>query len=72
MYTQKGRRPYLFQLLADPGKAWGCSTNTFVIHSLIYSFIDSSFSKIKYLRRRYALMVNDGAFSHKIDYVPIF
>ena len=25
-----------------------------------------------YLRRRHALMVEDGAFSHKIDYVTIF
>ena len=25
----------------------------------------------KYLRRRHALMVEDGAFSHKIDYLTI-
>ena len=40
------------------------STNT----SGTDSFIQSWFVKIS-LRHRYALMVADGAFSHKIDYV---
>ena len=47
--------------LADLGKARGCSTNTFV-NDQVY-FVEIS------LRRRHALMVADGAFSHKIDYV---
>ena len=28
---------FVWDLLADPGEARGCSTNTFVIHSLIKS-----------------------------------
>ena len=56
-----------FLFLADLGEARGCSTNISVINSLI----QSSFVKIS-LRRRHALMVEDGAFSHKIDYVTIF
>ena len=48
--------------LADPGEARGCSTNTSVIQWL--------FVKIS-LRRCHAPMVEDGAFSHKIDYVTI-
>ena len=59
------------QLLADPGKARGCSTNTSVIHSFIHSLIQSWFVKIS-LRRRHAVMVEDGASSHKIDYVGKF
>ena len=58
-------------LLADPGEARGCSTNTFVINSLINSLSRSSFVKIS-LRRRHTLIVEDGAFSHKIDYFTIF
>ena len=46
--------------LADPGKARGCSTNTFVIDSFSWRW----FVKIS-LPRRHALMVADGAFSHK-------
>ena len=53
--------------LADLGKDRGCSTNTTIIHSLI----QSRFVKIS-LRRRHALIVEDGAFSHKIDYITIF
>ena len=54
--------------LADPGKARGCSINTFVTDSLIKSV---HFVKIS-LRRRHALLVEDGAFSHKIDYIANF
>ncbi len=57
-------------LLADPGEARGCSTNTSVIHSFIHSLIQSWFVKIS-LWRRHALSVADGDFSHKIDYVTI-
>ena len=53
-------------LLADPDKARSCSTNTFVINW----FSHSSFVKI-YLRHCHALMVQDGASSHKIDYFTI-
>ena len=59
-------------LLADPGEARGCSTNSFVIHktdSFIHSLTDP-LVKI-FLWRRHALMVEDGAFSHIIDNVPI-
>ena len=56
--------------LADPGKAKGCFIKTLVIHYLIESLTDT-LVKIS-LRRRHALMVQDGAFSHKIDYIPIF
>ena len=52
--------------LADPGEARGCSTNTSVTNSLSHS----RFVKIS-LQRRHALVVKDGAFSHKIDYVSI-
>ena len=50
-------------LLADPCKARGCSTNSFVVNSIIQSW----FVKIS-LGRRHALVVEDGAFSHKMDY----
>ena len=53
-------------LLADPGEARGCSTNTPVNNSLTGPLV-----KI-FLRCRHALMVEDGVFSHTIDYVPIF
>ena len=43
----------LIQLLADPCKVRDCSTNTFVIHYLIYLVIDWSFVKIS-LRRLHA------------------
>ena len=56
--------------LADPGKARGCSPNTFVTDSLI-ELLSEPLVKI-YLRRRHALMVEDGAFSQKIDYFSIF
>ena len=57
---------YSFWQLADLGKARGCSTNTSVINSLTHPLV-----KV-FLRRRHAVMVDDGAFSHKTDYVPIF
>ena len=47
--------------LVEPGEERGCSANSFVIHSLTHW----SFGKIS-LRHRHALMVKDGAFSHKI------
>ena len=56
----------LITSLADPGKARGCSTNTSVIHSLIKSWFVT-----KNLQGRHALMVEDSAFSHRIDYVTI-
>ena len=55
------------RLLSDPGEARGCSTNTSVINWLTdWWFVEIS------LRRRHALVVKDGAFSHKIDYSLIF
>ena len=39
-------------------------------HLSINSFIKSSLVKIS-VQRRHALMVGDGAFSLKIDYIPI-
>ena len=59
-----------FALLADPGKPRGCSTNTSVINWLIKSESDP-LVKIS-LRRRHSLMVEYGAFSHKIDQVTFF
>ena len=55
--------PHFF---ADPGEARGCSTNSLVINSVSNTLVKIS------LRRRHALMVEDGAFSHKIDYVTFF
>ena len=60
-----------FVYLADPGKARGCSTNTFIIDLLINLLSHWSFVKIS-LQRPHALMVEDGAFSHKIDYSFFF
>ena len=40
-YTYSGTKSVmLFMLLADPGEAWGCSTNTVNIHSFIYTLIN--------------------------------
>ena len=55
-----------FTFFAIPGEARGCSTNTFVIKSLIRS----SFVKIS-LRRHQALMVEGNAFGHKKGYFAI-
>ena len=63
------RSKYIY-FLADRGKVRGCSTNTFVIHWLITWLSDPLF-KIS-LRRRQVLKVEDGAFSHRIDYVHFF
>ena len=49
------------------GEARGCSTNSFVSKLLSKLW----FVKIS-LRRRQTLTVEDGTFSHKIDYVTIF
>ena len=46
----------------------GCSTNTSVIHALIKQL---TFGKIS-LWRRHAIMVEDGALSHTMDYVKYF
>ena len=51
--------------LEDPGKARGCSTNTSVINLLSDSII---LCEDIYSWCRNALMVEDGAFSQKIDY----
>ena len=58
-----GAAPYFQQSRAKPGVF---STNTFVTDWLAHS----SFVKI-YLWRRHACLVEDGAFSHKIDYLSI-
>ena len=55
---------------AEQGEARGCSTNSSVINSLIKS-LSHPLVKI-YLQRRHALILGDGAFSHKIDYGTIF
>ena len=55
--------------LADPGKARGCSTNIFAIHSFIHSAnFPDPLGKI-YLRRRHAQTVKNGASSHKTNYI---
>ena len=59
-----------FTFSNGPGVAWGRSTNTFVTHSFIDSFLKSSFVEVS-VWRRHVLMVEDGAFSHKKDYVTI-
>ena len=51
--------------LADLGEARGCSTNTFVIHSLIDS-VGQRFPPTA-LRRRHTQTVRDRASSYKID-----
>ena len=53
-------------IISRPGTARDCSTNTFVINSVIQWW----FVKIS-SRRRHTPMVKDCAFSHKIDYVTI-
>ena len=56
--------------LAEPGEARGCFTNTFVIYSLPNG-LSHSLVKIS-IQRRHALMVEDGAFSNKKDYITVF
>ena len=75
-YTKQDYKKFMFKmfgsliiwigylLLADLGKAMGCSTNNFVINYLTNWLSNWPFVKIS-LRRRHALMVEDGAFSHK-------
>ena len=53
-------------MLADPGEARGCSTNTSVSDSLTDPLLEIP------LQRRHALTVADWDFSHKTDYVTIF
>ena len=65
-YISKSRIKHFLNLLADPGKARGFSINTFLINWLSRRW----FVKIS-LQRPHALMVADGAFSQKIDYVTI-
>ena len=57
------------RLLADPGEARGCSTNTFVINSFINS-VSQPFPPTA-LRRRHAQTVRDSSSSYKIDYVIV-
>ena len=52
-------------LLEDLGKARGCSTNTFAIHSLIDSLTDPLVPTS--LRRRHAQTVRYRTFGYKID-----
>ena len=59
-------KDYIFS--GDAGEARGCSTNTSVIHSLINLVMVCEI----YLRRRHALMVEEGAFINKTDCVTIF
>ena len=56
---------FFLSYLADPGEARGSFTNSFVIKVSKWWFVKIS------LRRRHALMVDDGAFSHKIDHLTI-
>ena len=58
---------FLIIMISRPGRSQGLSTIT----SVTYSFIDYYFVKIS-LRRCHALMGQDGAGSHKRDYVTIF
>ena len=59
------------KFLADPGKAMGgCCTNTSATHRLTDSFTDSLF-KIS-LWCCHAQMDNNGASSHKTNYIDIF
>ena len=55
------------KLLADPGEARGCSTNSLVINSFIDSF-SLPFPPTA-LRIRHAQAVRDSTSSYKIDYV---
>ena len=55
--------------LAGPEEARGCSTNTFVINSLI-NLVSQPFPPTS-LRRRYAQTVRDSSSSYKIDYVIV-
>ena len=56
-------------LLADPGEARGCSTNTYVTHWFI-NWLSNPLVKIS-LRCRQAQTVKNGAFSHKKNYIEI-
>ena len=56
--------------LTEAGKARGCSTNSFVISSLIHWIIHFSFSS-QSLRRRHAQTVTDSTSSYKIVYVLV-
>ena len=52
-------------LLADPGKARGCSTNSLAINSVRQPFPPTA------LRRCHAQTVRDNSSSYKIDYVIV-
>ena len=56
----------LKMFLADPGEVRGCSTNTFVINSFSDPLVKIS------LRCRHAQTVQNGASSHKTNYIDIF
>ena len=52
-------------LLADPGKARGCSINSLVNNSLTHPFPPT------YLQRRHAQTVRYSSYSYNIDYVIV-
>ena len=64
------QHPLPSYFLEDSGKARSCSTNTFVINSLIKS-VSQPLVKIS-VQRRHAQTVQNGASSHKTNYINIF
>ena len=66
-YISKSPIKHFFNLLADPGKARGCSISTFLINWLSRQW----FVKIS-LRRPHALMIADGGFSKKKTMLQFF
>ena len=59
----------VMSLLADPGEARGCSTNSLVINWLI-DWVSHPFPPTA-LRRRHAQIVRDRASNYKIDYLIV-
>ena len=60
----------MFRLyLADPGKARGCSTTTFVIHSLIRSLSNPLLPTASWIRHAQTVIVSTS--SYKMDYVIV-
>ena len=57
------------ELLADPGEARDCSTNSLVIHSLIQWVLKPFLPT--FLRRRHAKTVRGSSSSYKTDYVIV-
>ena len=60
----------VLNLLADPSKAKGCSTNTFVIHWLS-EWVSDPLVKIS-LRSCHTQTVKNGASNHRTNYIEIF